>query len=169
MKNQTILSASICAMLLLGSGTAIAQLHTSFQRAARTMPNTFNSASGSLNVNRTLSNYDPIKASAPQTRISNKLEPDKYAHGDHTAFKRNVNNDVYKYDTYQMRKNVDKTHFNSVKRFDGGTANGGQGAVHVNKKTFKPIPTPHVQGKNVYGGVRTPLKFEIPKGIKKNY
>ncbi len=168
MKNKTFITASICITMLLGTGAVTAQLHTSFQRAARSMPNTFNSASGSLNVNRTLSNYDPIKTSTPSTRISNKLEPDKYAYGDHTSFQRNNQNKVFKYETYKAHHTIRKTHFNPVKRFDGGKPNGMQGRSEVNKITKKPIPTPHVQGKNVGGKVRAPLKFEIPKGMKKS-
>ncbi|MEM7187000.1 MAG: hypothetical protein AAF466_10105 [Bacteroidota bacterium] len=102
------------------------------------------------------------KTVAPNnSRTKNKLNPVKEAVGDHTVFKRNNNNQVYKYETYNKGRNGN---FDPRKRFDGGNPDGTPGKAHINKTTKKPVTTPHVQGKSVEGGVRKPQPKEIPKG-----
>ncbi|SDI19727.1 toxin 24 [Chryseobacterium taeanense] len=77
-------------------------------------------------------------------RGSNKLSPNKDASGDHTSFDRDVNGNIYKYETYEKTKSG---HFNPTKRFDGGQKGGTPGAPHIDKTTKKPVTTPHVQTK----------------------
>lgn len=90
----------------------------------------------------------------------NKLQPDRNnAQGDHTVFKRDDNGNIYKYETYEK---TSSGHFNPTKRFDGGKPDGSPGAPHVNKITQESIPTPHINGKNIPGGVRKPTPSEIP-------
>jgi RHS repeat-associated protein len=97
-------------------------------------------------------------------RMSNKLKPNPEAVGSHTTFKRNNNGDIYKYETYEK---TESGHFNPTKRYDGGQPNGSPGSPHVNKQTGEDIPTPHVQGKKIQGGVRPAKEWEIPKQNKK--
>ena len=93
-------------------------------------------------------------------KASNKLKPNKDANGDHTTFKRGDDGNIHKYETYEKTKTG---HFNPKKRYDGGKPDGSPGAPHRNKKTGEAIPTPHVQGKGVDGGVRPARPDEIPK------
>ncbi|MBO0930654.1 polymorphic toxin type 24 domain-containing protein [Fibrella aquatilis] len=90
----------------------------------------------------------------------NKLEPNKDAQGDHTVYERDQNGNVYKYETYEK---TSSGHYNPKGRYDGGKPDGTPGAPHVNKQTKKPIPTPHMQGKHIPGGVRPAEPAEIPK------
>ena len=76
-----------------------------------------------------------------------------------------MNGNIFKYETYQK---VNGNYFNPVKRFDGGQPSGFSGANHVNKATGESIPTPHVQGKSIPGGVRLPDSFEIPNNGRFN-
>ncbi|KAA5535569.1 RHS repeat-associated core domain-containing protein [Paenimyroides baculatum] len=91
---------------------------------------------------------------------ANRLKPNPAAVGAHSTFSRGLNGRIFKYETYEMTKNG---FFNPVKRFDGGLPNGGAGAAHTNKSTLESIPTPHVQGKTIPGGVRRAEIWEIPK------
>lgn len=56
--------------------------------------------------------------------------------------------------------------WNPQKRFDGGVPSGAAGQGHVNKVTRESVPTPHVQGKTVSGGVRAPEPYELPRNIR---
>ncbi|MGQ2802264.1 hypothetical protein ACT54M_17995 [Leptospira santarosai] len=53
-------------------------------------------------------------------------------------------------------------HFDPKVRFDGGQPDGSSGKPHTNSITKKDISTPHVQGKNISGGVRDPRSNELP-------
>lgn len=90
-------------------------------------------------------------------RGSNRLRPVEGA-GHHSTFARDPNGHIFKYETYELTRTG---HHNPVKRFDGGTADG-PGAPHRNKRTGEKIPTPHVQGRGIEGGVRAPLFPELP-------
>jgi len=98
-------------------------------------------------------------------RGGNKLKPDEDAKGDHSTFKRDDNGDIYKYETYEK---TDTGHDNPVKRFDGGKPDGSPGAPHRNKQTKEKVPTPHIQGKKIPGGVRPAKPNEIPNNKRFN-
>jgi Bacterial toxin 24 len=93
-------------------------------------------------------------------KLDNKLNPDPAAEGDHTTYKRDNDGNIYKYETYEQ---TSSGHMNPTKRYDGGKPDGTPGADHRNKLTGDAIPTPHVQGKTVPGGVRPATPDEIPK------
>ncbi|EMO74412.1 RHS repeat-associated core domain protein [Leptospira kirschneri str. 200801925] len=108
------------------------------------------------------------KSDIGSTRSSNKLAPYKDNPGDkikasgvghHTSFKRDKDGNIYKYETYGKTKTG---HFDPRKRFDGGQPDGTPGKTHTNKITEKVYGTPHVQGKNISGGVRDPRSNELP-------
>jgi len=107
--------------------------------------------------------HNAKKCKGGKGRASNKLKRDPQATGDHSTFRRGDNGQIYKYETYEKTKTG---HFNPVKRYDGGRPDGTPGAPHVNSVTQQAIPTPHVQGKNIPGGVRAPKPGEIPKKPK---
>ena len=98
-------------------------------------------------------------------KTANKLGPNKRASGDHTTFGRDKDGNVYKYETYEKTKTG---HFNPIKRFDGGKKDRSAGKPHVNKNTGEAVPTPHVQGKKISGGVRAPRPDEIPNNKRFN-
>ena len=98
-------------------------------------------------------------------KASNKLSPDDQASGSHTTFERDFNGNIYKYETYEK---TSSGHYNPVKRFDGGKPDGSSGAAHRNKQTKQKIPTPHVQGKTIPGGVRPAKPNEIPNNKRFN-
>ncbi len=101
-----------------------------------------------------------VKPAGALLGIAKKLMPYKNAKGDHSTFERGTNGKVYKYETYEK---TSTGHFNPKKRYDGGKPDGTPGAPHRNKKTGKDVPTPHVQGKSIPGGVRAADPNEIPK------
>ncbi len=105
------------------------------------------------------------KKTKASSKGRNKLKPDGDAKGDHTTFKRDDNGDIYKYETYEK---TSTGHDNPVKRFDGGKPDGSPGQPHTNKQTKKDVPTPHVQGKKIPGGVRPAKPTEIPKNKRFN-
>ena len=70
------------------------------------------------------------------------------------------NGKTHKYETYEKTRTGN---FNPLKRYDGGLPNGKPGKPHINKKTGEAIPTPHIQGKTIPGGVRAAKSSEIPK------
>ncbi|EMS83770.1 hypothetical protein LEP1GSC073_0586, partial [Leptospira noguchii str. Cascata] len=108
------------------------------------------------------------KSDIGSTRSSNKLTPYKdnpndkikaSGVGHHTSFKRDKDGNIFKYETYGKTKTG---HFDPKKRFDGGQPDGSQGRTHTNSITKKDISTPHIQGKNISGGVRDPRSNELP-------
>ncbi|AVV80773.1 Virulence plasmid 65kDa B protein [Leptospira santarosai] len=108
------------------------------------------------------------KSDIGSTRSSNKLAPYKDSPNDkikasgvghHTSFKQDKDGNIYKYETYGKTKTG---HFDPKKRFDGGQPDGSIGKPHTNKITEKVYGTPHVQGKNISGGVRDPRSNELP-------
>lgn len=98
-------------------------------------------------------------------RAKGKLKANKSAQGSHSTFTRDNKGNVYKYETYEQ---ASSGHFNPTKRFDGGKPDGTAGKPHVNKKTGQSVPTPHVQGKTIPGGVRAPKPEEIPNNSRFN-
>ncbi|XZF15431.1 DUF6443 domain-containing protein [Chitinophagaceae bacterium MMS25-I14] len=96
------------------------------------------------------------------TKNANKLEPDKDAVGDHTTLKRDKDGNVYKYQEWKAN-DKNPSGFDAGKRYDGGKADGTPGAPHINKATKQPIPTPHVQSKDIPGGARAANPNEIPR------
>ncbi|WP_244265096.1 SpvB/TcaC N-terminal domain-containing protein [Leptospira alexanderi] len=108
------------------------------------------------------------KSDLGSTRSSNKLAPYKdnpgdkikaSAVGDHTSFKRDKDGNIFKYETYEKTKTG---HFDPKVRFDGGQPDGSRGRTHTNSITKEDHGTPHVQGKNISGGVRDPSSNELP-------
>ncbi|UOG62592.1 SpvB/TcaC N-terminal domain-containing protein [Leptospira noguchii] len=108
------------------------------------------------------------KSDIGSTRSSNKLAPYKdnpgdkikaSAVGDHTSFKRDKDGNIFKYETYEKTKTG---HFDPKVRFDGGKSDGSPGDAHRNKITKEDISTPHIQGKDISGGVRYPTSSETP-------
>ena len=108
--------------------------------------------------------------SAPKGKGANRLKYNEEASGPHSSYARDKDGNIYKYETYgDMHQKGDKRFFDPKKRFDGGKPDGTPGAPHVNKKTKEPIPTPHVQGKNIPGGVRPAKAEEIPGKFEVNH
>jgi hypothetical protein len=91
---------------------------------------------------------------------TNKLRPEKQATGNHSTYARDKDGNVFKYETYEK---TSTGHFNPQKRFDGGKPDGTPGKPHRNKQTQEQVTTPHVQNKNIPGGVRKPTPDELPK------
>ena len=123
---------------------------------SNTTPNSSSSTSSSSSSTGTTGNG----------RGSNDLKPDKEnATGDHVAFKRDVNGHIYKYEEYKANPK-NPSGYDSKKRFDGGKPDGSAGASHRNKETGVKIPTPHISGKDVPGGARTPEFWEVPTNAR---
>nr|WP_235596375.1 RHS repeat-associated core domain-containing protein [Leptospira weilii] len=108
------------------------------------------------------------KSDLGSTRSSNKLAPYKdspgdkikaSAVGDHTSFKRDKDGNIYKYETYEKTKTG---YFDPKIRGDGGQWDGRPGKAHENSVTGEKLNTPHIQGKDIPGGVRKPLPGETP-------
>ncbi|WP_368532990.1 polymorphic toxin type 24 domain-containing protein [Cytobacillus horneckiae] len=90
-------------------------------------------------------------------RTSNKLQADQSAEGAHNTFKRDKDGHIYKYESFSEPRLVNGVKkFNLIKRFDGGKFDGTPGADH------RGVPTPHINGKKIKGGVRPPEPWEIP-------
>ena len=91
-------------------------------------------------------------------RGCSNLKPESSAKGDHTTFKRDVKTGkVTHYATYKKNP-LNPSGFDEVLRFDG------VGGAHVNKLTLADIPTPHIHGKTIPGGVGIPEIWQLPKG-----
>lgn len=99
------------------------------------------------------------KAVSKGKRGAGKLAPDLAAQGPHSVFKRDPQTGkVTRYETYQPQTNAQNPNqWESVKRYDA------QGKAHYNKETEKWVPTPHIQGHDIPGGVRPPFPHEIPR------
>ena len=90
-------------------------------------------------------------------RGKNNLKPDSNAVGAHSTFRMDSTGKVTHYAEWTPNaKNPNG--FGLVKRFDG------IGGAHTNSVTGIEIATPHIHGKTVLGGVRTPYHWELPKG-----
>ena len=100
-------------------------------------------------------------------KAKNKLAPNPDAKGDHTSFDRDNDGNIFKYEEYKSNPQ-NPTGFDSKKRFDGGKRDGSRGDDHFNKKTKENVPTPHVQGKDIPGGVRPATTEEIPGNLRFN-
>ncbi|SHN46154.1 DUF6443 domain-containing protein [Chitinophaga sp. CF418] len=111
------------------------------------------------------------ESSKRDAREDNKLDIDPKAEGDHVVFKRDNNNNIFKYQEW-WKNEFNPRGYEDAKRFDGGTVDGQPGEPHVNKNTKVPMPTPHVNGREyipetgkmqkIPGGVRAPESYEIP-------
>ncbi|MGL5719228.1 MAG: DUF637 domain-containing protein [Alphaproteobacteria bacterium] len=82
------------------------------------------------------------------------MKPESRAGGDHTVFKVNKEGKITHYETY-AKNPKNPSGFDSKKRVDL------VGEAHFNKKTGAKIPTPHVTGKDIPGGVRPARPDEI--------
>lgn len=91
-------------------------------------------------------------------RGKNYLKPDEKAEGDHTVFRSDKDGGVFKYETYKQNPK-NPTGFDSSKRVDM------TGDPHFNKKTGENVSVPHVQSKDIPGGVRPANPTEIPKSF----
>jgi RHS repeat-associated protein len=89
-------------------------------------------------------------------RAKNKMSPDPGAQGDHTVIKGEWG-DIKGYEIYTSNPK-NRSGFDSAKRVD--ITGGGP---HTNKVTGQDVPTPHVHGKDILGGVRPARPDEIPK------
>ena len=89
-------------------------------------------------------------------RGSSNLQPVKGAEGAHSTFRRDANGNVTHTATYQPNSR-NPSGFDEVSRTDV------TGAAHYNKVTGEMVPTPHVQGKEIPGGVRPAKAEEIPR------
>ncbi|MBL0319036.1 MAG: VENN motif pre-toxin domain-containing protein [Alphaproteobacteria bacterium] len=85
--------------------------------------------------------------------------------GPYSSFKYDKDKNVYQYTTYEKTKTG---HSNPIIKFDGGKPDGSQGKPHTNKITEERIPTPHMQGKTIPGGVRKPNANELPNNSRFN-
>lgn len=81
------------------------------------------------------------------------------AEGPHSVFKRGADGRVTGYETFTPQGNLrDPKPWRSEKRVDVA------GKPHYNKATGRLVPTPHVQGLTIPGGVRPAESDEIPRG-----
>jgi hypothetical protein len=94
-----------------------------------------------------------------QSRSKNYIKPNPKAEGAHTVFRTDESGKVIKYETYKVNPH-NPSGFDSIKRVDM------TGDPHFNKITKKDIPVPHVQGKDMLGGVRPASPNEIPGSFK---
>jgi len=88
------------------------------------------------------------------------MQPTPDAAGPHSVWKKDNKSKTTNYATYSSNPK-NPTGFDEVKRVDL------VGKPHHNKLTEKSVQTPHVQGKQVPGGVRPATVDEIPKKYKK--
>jgi RHS repeat-associated protein len=94
---------------------------------------------------------------APTGRARNHLRPDERATGPHSTFRRNrQTGDVEHTATYSPNPRNPRG-FDEVQRMDV------TGRGHVNRVTRQEVPTPHVQGRDIPGGVREAIPREIPR------
>ncbi|WP_371811785.1 RHS repeat-associated core domain-containing protein [Brevibacillus sp. HB1.3] len=90
-------------------------------------------------------------------KAKNFMKSDPKATGDHTVLKRDPKtNEVTNYETYKANP-LNPSGFDKVQRYDG------KGKGHINKVTKQNVPTPHVNGKSIPGGVRPANPNEIPR------
>ena len=95
---------------------------------------------------------------AKNPKQKNYFKPDPKASGDHSVFRRNETGQISKYETYKSNPR-NPTGFDSMKRVDTQYSSPH---THVNKITGNSIPVPHVHGKKIPGGVRSPFPGELP-------
>lgn len=97
---------------------------------------------------------DTGKAAIKKPRIKNKLKPVQGATGPHSSYATDKSGNIFKYEEWEVDNNNRKEQFKSVKRFDGGKADGQSGSPHNG------VPTPHIQkGKQT----TIPTILEFPK------
>ncbi len=87
----------------------------------------------------------------------NLLAPHPEAAGPHTSIKRGPDGRISGYETYKASDPRNPNPWTSEKRVDV------IGAPHYNKVTGQDVPTPHVNGRDIPGGVRPAEPWEIPK------
>jgi len=87
--------------------------------------------------------------------------PDENAKGAHTVIKRHKETGkITNYVTYEPNPN-NPSGFQEIQRTDTGAVTPHE---DYNKKTKENIPTPHIHGKDILGGVRPANDNELPKG-----
>ena len=79
------------------------------------------------------------------------------AEGPHSVFKRGSDGRATNYETYGHAHPRNPNRWQSEKRVDV------TGAPHFNKSTGERVPTPHVRGRDVLGGVRPARPDELPR------
>lgn len=79
------------------------------------------------------------------------------AEGPHSVFKRGSDGRIAKYETYGRAHPRNPIPWQSEKRVDV------TGGPHFNKSTGVRVPTPHVRGRDVLGGVRPARPDELPR------
>lgn len=91
-------------------------------------------------------------------RARNHLKPVQNAGGEHCTFKRDpVTGKITGYAEWKPNAR-NPSGFDEVKRVDV------TGGPHTNKATKEKVPTPHVHGKDIPGGVRPAQPDEVPNG-----
>jgi RHS repeat-associated protein len=85
-----------------------------------------------------------------------RLKPDSRAEGPHSTFKRDAEGNITKTATYEPNPKNPSGH-DQVSRTDV------TGKGHYNKETGEVVETPHVQGRDIPGGVRPARPDELPK------
>jgi RHS repeat-associated protein len=97
------------------------------------------------------------QVAAPTGRQRNHLRPESGAGGPHTTFRRDRSTgNVTHTETWRPNPR-NPTGFDSVQRVDT------TGRPHVNRETGQAVPTPHVQGRDIPGGVRPAEPHEVPQ------
>ncbi len=102
-------------------------------------------------------NTEILNHNCPAGRGGRKARIDPQAEGSHTVIKRNADDEITGYTTYKENP-ANPNGFDIEKRVDV------VGGPHVNKKTLESVPTPHVQGPGIPGGVRPAEPWEVPGG-----
>ncbi len=87
---------------------------------------------------------------------ANHLQPDPKAEGPHCTFRRDANDNINHYETYDASDPRNPNPWTKINRVDM------TGEPHFNKVTGQTVPTPHVQGKDIPGGVRPADPSELP-------
>ena len=88
-----------------------------------------------------------------------KLKPDPNAQAEHTVIRRDKGTgEIIKYETFKPQSNPQNPNpWEPDIRFDR------YGPAHFNDVTKQKVPTPHIQGKSIPGGVKKAEPHDIPK------
>jgi RHS repeat-associated protein len=89
-------------------------------------------------------------------RGRNHLRPDERATGAHSTFRRDRSGNVNHTQTWTPNPR-------NPRGFDAGHRVDVTGKPHINRRTGQVVPTPHVQGRGIPGGVRPARPAEIPR------
>jgi len=149
----------------MGYGAAIARSGSyaavTTPRAAYPKSNRTPSISKANNTSTQITTITEEFVVKPQKVLRQRFAPDTLAEGAHTVYRRNLTRgNVEKYQTYWPQSNPRNPNpWELGIRFDGPN----NFHEHFNKATKEWISTPHVHDPRSPGGVRYPLKTEIPK------